>query len=168
MSAVLPVLVLFLLGYGMIRKVPVMEEFCAGVKDGLQVCLKIFPNLVLVLASVAVFRSSGALDQLILWIAPFCSEIFFPAEILPLALIRPLSGSGALSVCEDLIRTFGPDSQLGRTAAVLSASTETTFYTLSVYLCGAKECRLGKFLFCAILCDIVTVVLSVFVCRVFF
>lgn len=165
MSSVLPVLILFVLGYGFIKKTPVFSDFAKGVKEGLSVCLTIFPTLLLMLISVGVFRASGAMDGLIWLLTPFCDWLSLPAQILPLALIRPLSGGGSLSVFEDLLSSAGADSLIGRIGAVLSASTETTFYTLGVYLPGDFLRGSGKFLFCALLCDFFTLLLSVGVCR---
>ncbi len=161
MSVILPVLMIFVFGYGLIRKVPVFSLFCDGVKDGLKVCMQIFPTLLLMLTSVAVFRSSGAMDILISVLSPICQILSIPPQILPLALVRPLSGGGALSVCEDLLVTYGADSLIGRMAAVLSASTETTFYTLGIYLPRTKQHGTGKLLTCAVVCDIITLLISV-------
>lgn len=163
MSGVLPILMIFVFGYGLIRKIPVFAHFCDGVKDGLRVCLQIFPTLLLILVSVAVFRSSGAMDLMISFLAPWCQVLSIPPQILPLALVRPLSGGGALSVCEDLLKTFGADSLIGRMAAVLSASTETTFYTLGVYLPGKSGSGMGKLVTCAVLCDFLTLFATIFI-----
>lgn len=168
MSGILPVLMIFVFGYGLIRKTPVFTHFCDGVKDGLKVCLQIFPTLLLMLVSVAIFRSSGAMDLLISVLAPLCQALSIPPQILPLALIRPLSGGGSLSVCEDLLKTYGADSAIGRMASVLSASTETTFYTLGVYLPHTKQYGTGKILACAVLCDMLTLFLTVLINRILF
>lgn len=167
MNGILPILFIFVFGYGLIRKTPVFSCFCDGVKDGMSVCLQIFPTLLLMLVSVAMFRSSGAMDLLISVLAPVCQWCSVPPQILPLALVRPLSGGGALSICEDLLATYGADSTIGRMASVLSASTETTFYTLGVYLPRAKQNGTGKFLACAVACDIITFLLTVLIVNVF-
>ncbi len=163
MSGILPILMTFVFGYGLIRKIPIFSHFCDGVKDGMKVCLQIFPTLLLMLISVAIFRSSGAMDLLISFLAPVCQFFSIPPQILPLALVRPLSGGGALSVCEDLLKTYGADSLIGRMAAVLSASTETTFYTLGVYLPRTKQSGTGKILACAVVCDLITIFLTIFI-----
>ncbi len=168
MSVILPVLIIFVFGYGLIQKTPVFTNFCDGVKDGLHVCLGILPTLLLMLVSVAVFRSSGAMDGLISLLEPVCFWLSVPPQILPLALVRPLSGGGALSVCEDLLSAYGADSTVGRMAAVLSASTETTFYTLGIYLPKKSLSGTGKLLLCAVICDLITVFLAVWMCNVLF
>lgn len=166
MSGFLSVAVLFVFGYGLIRKRPVFSDFCEGVAEGLQVCLHLFPTLLLMLLSIGVFRASGAFDFLIWMAEPFCSLLGIPSQILPLAFVRPLSGGGAISVCESLLRTYGADSYLGRAASVLCASTETTFYTLGVYLPDGKRQGSGKFLFCALFCDALTVFFALLICRI--
>ncbi|MBQ4323643.1 MAG: spore maturation protein [Clostridia bacterium] len=165
MRGILPILILFVFGFALIKKRPVFADFCDGVKDGLHVCLNIFPTLLLVLTAVGVFRSSGAMEGLTGALAPLCQVSNFPTEILPLALIRPLSGGGALSVCESMLKTYGANSFVGRMASVLSASTETTFYTLAVYLPKKSMKGTGRFIVCALLCDCFTLFLSVFICR---
>ena len=165
MSGILPILMIFVFGYGLIRKIPVFTHFCDGVKDGIKVCMQIFPTLLLMLISVGVFRSSGGMDLLISFLSPICQFFSIPPQILPLALVRPLSGGGALSVCEDLLATYGADSVIGRMASVLSASTETTFYTLGIYLPRTKQNGTGKILACAIACDIISPILSSVVCK---
>ncbi len=167
MTWFLPVFILFILGFGMIRRIPVFSLFCDGVREGLQVCLTIFPTLLLMILSVSLFRASGAMDLMIGLLSPVCDWLSVPSQILPLALVRPLSGGGALSVCEDLIASYGADSALGRMAAVLSASTETTFYTLGVYLPGKTGKGMGKLILIALLCDLMTLVATVTVVRFF-
>ena len=117
----------------------------------------------MMLVSVAVFRSSGAMDLLVSALSPLCQYFLIPPQILPLALVRPLSGGGALSVCEDILSTYGADSGIGKMAAVLSASTETTFYTLGIYLPRAKQNGTGKILACAVICDVITLMLTVWI-----
>ncbi len=104
-----------------------------GAKDGLQTVLSIFPALVILLTAVHMLRASGALEYLTRWCAPLCSLVGIPPETMPLLLIRPISGSAALAVATELLATHGVDSQIGRTVAVMLGSTETTFYTISVY-----------------------------------
>lgn len=167
MNWFLPIFILWILGFGMIRKVPVFPLFCEGVREGLRVCLTILPTLLLMILSVSVFRASGAMELMIRALSPVCNWLSIPSQILPLALVRPLSGGGALSVCEDILVNYGADSMLGRMAAVLSASTETTFYTLGVYLPGKTGKGMGKLILIALLCDLMTLVATVTVVRFF-
>ncbi len=112
----------------------------AGAKDGLNILIRIFPALVILLAAVGMLRASGAMELLTQLLSPFFSLFGIPPETAPLVLIRPFSGSAALAVGADLMQTYGVDSVIGRTAAVMLGSTETTFYTVSVYF-GASDIR---------------------------
>jgi len=168
MSLILPLLTLFVFGYGLIRKRPVFTDFCDGVADGLRVCRSVFPTLLLMLICLGVFRASGAMDFLVAFLAPLLQGVGIPSEVLPLVLMRPLSGGGSVSICDGIFRAFGVDSFPGRVAAVLSASTETTFYVLGVYLPPGSQKGMVKFLVCALVTDLVTVFSAVFACRIFF
>jgi spore maturation protein SpmB len=112
----------------------------AGAREALDVVVRIVPYLVVILVAVAMFRASGALELLIGALDPVTSAIGFPAEALPMALLRPLSGSGAFAVMAEILKTHGPDSFVGMLASTLQGSTETTFYVLTVY-CGAAGVR---------------------------
>ena len=115
----------------------------AGAREALDVVVRIVPYLVVILVAVAMFRASGALDLLIGALDPFTSAIGFPAAALPMALLRPLSGSGAFAVMAEILQTHGPDSFVGMLASTLQGSTETTFYVLTVYFgaAGVREMR---------------------------
>ena len=133
-SWAIPVAIVGIVGIGAIRKVKVYEVFVEGAKEGFNVGIRIIPYLVAILVAIGMFRASGALDFLVSALNPVLSLVGFPGEALPMALIRPLSGSGALGVMTELINTHGPDSFIGRLASVMMGSTETTFYILAVYL----------------------------------
>jgi spore maturation protein B len=124
--------------YGLIRKVKVYEAFVEGAKEGFSVAVRIIPFLVAILAAVGAFRGAGAMDALARVLAPVTGPLGLPAEVLPMALVRPLSGSGSLGLLGNIFATpgLGPDSYAGRLGSILQGSTETTFYVLSVY-CGA-------------------------------
>lgn len=129
--------------YAASRRVDVYSALAEGARDGLGILLRIFPNLVALLTAVAMLRASGAFDLLAQALAPVLGGLGIPAETLPLMLVRPFSGSGALGVGAELIQTYGADSTIGRTAAVMLGSTETTFYTVTVYFgaVGVKRSR---------------------------
>ncbi len=122
--------------WGMARRVDVYDALTAGAADGLKVVLKIFPALLVMMVCIYLLRASGALDAAEGLLAPVLEKAGIPAETMPILLLRPVSGSGALGVGAELIRRFGPDSAVGRTAAVMLGSTETTFYTIAVYFGG--------------------------------
>jgi spore maturation protein SpmA len=128
-----PLLVVALLLVGFAGRVPVYESMVAGAREGIELVGRILPFLVAILAAVAMFRASGLLDLLIAVLDPLTSRIGFPAEALPMALLRPLSGSGALGVMAEIVKTHGPDSFVGNVVCTLQGSTETTFYVLTLY-----------------------------------
>lgn len=127
--------------YGTLRRVDVYGALVRGAGQGLETLARILPALVCLLTAVSMVRSSGLLEALAGWLAPVLGRLGLPPELLPLMLVRPISGSAALGVGADLINAYGPDSDLGRTAAVMLGSTETTFYTIAVYFSAAGVTR---------------------------
>jgi len=136
----IPLLIAGLLLAGLRSGVRVYESMVAGAREGLDIVVRIVPYLVVILVAVAMFRASGALGFLIGLLDPLTSAVGFPAEALPMALLRPLSGSGAFGVMAEILAAEGPDSFVGMLASTLQGSTETTFYVLTVY-CGAAGVR---------------------------
>jgi len=126
--------------YGLYRRVPVYESFVEGAKEGFQVAVRIIPYLVAILFAVAMFRASGAMDLLARALGPILRPIGFPAEVLPMAIIRPLTGSGSAALVVDMINRYGEDSIYVKMASVMFGSTETTFYVIAVYF-GAINVR---------------------------
>lgn len=126
------------------RRENVYDAMTAGAADGLKLLLTIVPSLVVLLTAISMLRASGALEALSQRLAPVCHVVGLPPETLPLMLVRPFSGSAALAVGADLMRQYGVNSQIGRTAAVMLGSTETTFYTISVYF-GASGIRRSRY-----------------------
>jgi len=164
----IPVILVLIVLFGMFKKVKVYEVFVEGAKEGFDVGVRIIPYLVAILAAIAIFRASGALDLISTAIAPILSKIGFPAEALPMALIRPLSGSGALGVMTELIETHGPGSFTGRIASVMMGSTETTFYVMAVYL-GSVGIRKGRHTLAACLtADVAGLAAAFVVCKLMF
>lgn len=138
-----PVLMLLVAGYALAKKVDVYSGLLSGGLEGLKLMAAIAPALVMLLSAVHMLRASGAIDQLSRWLAPVTAFLGIPVETLPLMLLRPFSGSAALAVGADLMGVYGVDSPVGRTAAIMLGSTETTFYTISVYFgaAGIKKTR---------------------------
>lgn len=137
--------------YGCFRRVDVYTALVQGAGDGLEVLMRILPSLVGLLTAVYMLRASGALDLAAQALTPLLDRIGLPGELLPLMLVRPISGSAALGVGAEIISTWGPDSELGRTAAVMLGSTETTFYTIAVYF-GAVGITRTRYAVPAALC----------------
>jgi spore maturation protein B len=161
----------FLIGipvYGALKGVKVYESFVEGAKGGFQLAIRIIPYLVAILVAVGMLRGAGAIDMLARWLDPVFLHVGFPAEILPLAIMRPLSGSGSLGIVTELISTHGPDSFIGRLAASAYGSTETTFYVLAVYFgaVGVKKARHA--VISGLVADAVSLIAAIIVCRLMF
>jgi spore maturation protein B len=139
----IPLMFLLFLGWGIIKKVKVYEVFVEGAKDGFNVAIRIIPYLVAMLAAIGIFRASGAMELLTTVLAPATGLIGMPPETLPMALMRPLSGSGSLGIMTELMKVHGPDSLIGILASTMYGSSETTFYVLAVYFgaVGIKNTR---------------------------
>jgi len=135
-----PLILFLFLGWGIIKKVKVYEVFVEGAKDGFNVAVRIIPYLVAMLVAIGIFRASGAMEVLTSVISPVTDLIGMPAEALPMALMRPLSGSGSLGIMTELMKVHGADSFIGVLASTMYGSTETTFYVLAVYF-GAVNIR---------------------------
>lgn len=130
---IVPCIFALILLAGLLKKRDVFGDFCEGAAEGLETTLRLLPTLVGLMTCIGMLRASGALELLSDAVGPLTERIGVPAEMLPLALLRPFSGSGSLSLCQQLITRYGPDSDLGRIASVLQGSSETTFYTISLY-----------------------------------
>lgn len=141
--AAIPLVVILFLGWGFIKRVKVYEVFVEGAKEGFTTAVRIIPYLVAMLAAIGIFRASGALDLLTAVLAPVTALIGMPPETVPMALMRPLSGSGSLGVMTELMKVHGPDSLIGVMASTMYGSSETTFYVLAVYFgaVGVKSTR---------------------------
>ncbi|HEY0633810.1 MAG TPA: nucleoside recognition domain-containing protein [Gammaproteobacteria bacterium] len=153
---ILPGLMVAFLTFGIARRVPIYEVFVEGAKEGFQVALRIIPYLVAILVAVGLFRASGALTALVNTLGPWTSQLGLPAEALPMALLRPLSGSGAYGVMASLINdpAVGPDSYVGYLVSTLQGSTETTFYVLAVYFGAVQIRRIRHALAAGLLADL--------------
>ena len=160
----IPVLLVFIPLIGVIRKVKVYDTFVDGAKEGFEVAVKIIPFLVGMLVAIGMFRGSGAMDLLTNALRPMMAATGFPAELFPLAILRTLTGSGSLALTTDLVKTFGPDSFIGRTAATLYGSSETTFYVLAVYFGAVQVKRTRHAVPSALIGDVVAAIATVAVC----
>jgi spore maturation protein SpmB len=169
----IPVMILVIITAGWVRRVPMYESFIAGAKESFDVAVMIIPYLVAILSVIAVFRASGALGDLTHGLAWCLQRIGLGGhadklELLPLAIIRPLSGSGSRGVLLDLFKTHGPDSWIGYAATIMSGSSETTFYVLTVYFGSVGIKRFRHTLPTCLLADLAGVVLAILVASSFF
>ncbi|MDU1321354.1 MAG: spore maturation protein [Clostridium botulinum] len=165
-KAIIPIIILLIIAYGMVKKVKVYECFVEGAKDGVSICIRIFPYLLAMMVAIAVFRESKALDCLINALRPVSNLIGLPGELVPLVLIKPLSGSGALGVFADILKQFGPDSNVGKMASIIMGSTETIFYTITVYFGAVGIKKIRHTLWAAIFADMVAIIMAVLVTNI--
>jgi len=154
--------------YALTRKVKVYPVFVEGAKEGFQVAVRVIPPLVAVVVALGMLRASGAMDALAGALAPLTSRLGIPATVLPMVLVRPLSGGAALGVVADVLRSDGPDSYAGRLASVMAGSTETTFYVLAVYFGAVGVTRYRQALPAALMADLAGFAASVVAVRFLF
>ncbi|SER14394.1 spore maturation protein B [Gracilibacillus ureilyticus] len=159
----IPCIILLILLVATAKKLPAYELFVEGGKDGLKMAISLLPFLLGMLVAIAILRSSGALDAFIQLIDPILAKVGFPAEMAPLAFIRPISGTAALSVTTEIIQTFGPDSFMGRLASTMQGSTDTTLYILTVYFGAVGIKRMGDALKVGLIADFIGIIISVIV-----
>ncbi|MBI4547334.1 MAG: spore maturation protein [Ignavibacteriae bacterium] len=164
----IPALVLFIVVYGTVKKVKIYEAFVEGAKEGFNVGVRIIPYLVAMLVAIGIFRAGGAMKILSLILSPITNLIGMSAEALPMALMRPLSGSGALGVMSEIIKTHGPDSLIGRMVAVMMGSGETTFYVLAIYFGSVSISKTRQAVPAGIVADIVGILMSVWIVNLIF
>ena len=167
-SLVIPLLILFIISYGLIKKVAVYEEFVEGGKEGFATAVRIIPYLVAMLFAIAMFRASGAMESIITLIAPVFSFFGIPSEVLPMAVIRPLTGSGSVGVLAELVQTHGEDSMIVKIAATMFGSTETTLYVIAVYFGAVNISKTSYALQAGLLADLAGFLAAVLVCYWYF
>jgi len=166
---IIPALMVGFLCFGLVRRVRVYEEFVEGAKDGFKVALRIIPYLVAILVAVDMLRASGALNAMVGLLSGFTGRFGLPAEALPMALMRPLSGSGAYGILASIINdpSIGPDSYTGYLVSTLQGSTETTFYVLAVYFGAVQVRRIRHSLAAGLTADVAGVIFAVLACSFF-
>lgn len=158
----------FIPAWGLIRQVKVYEAFVQGAQEGFSTAVKIIPFMVGMLVAINIFRASGAMELFSQLIGPVAGRIGMPPEILPLAMMRPLSGGACLGLAADLINTFGPDSFIGRLASTMQGSTDTTFYVLTVYFGSVGIQRYRHAVWLGLIADITGLLASLFIINYLF
>lgn len=167
-SFAIPVFIFIVLGYGYIKGVKVYDVFVEGAKDGFVTAVRVLPYMVAMFVAIGIFRTSGAMDMLILILSPLIRLIGIPPEILPLALMRPMSGIASTGMLAEIFKTYGPDSFVGRVASTMMGSTETIFYTLSVYFGAVGIKKIRHTLWASLLADVAGLLASVIICSIIF
>jgi len=145
----------------MLKGVKVYECFVEGAKDGISICIKIMPYLLAMILAVSVFRESRAMDYFIKLVKPIVSIIGLPPELVPLAVVKPLSGSGAMGIFAETLKKYGPDSYIGLVASIMMGSTETIFYTITVYYGAVNIKKIRHTLIAAVFADITAIIMAV-------
>ena len=167
-NLIVPALIAAVTVYGCLRRVDVYDALLTGAGQGLGTAVRIAPALIALLSAVYMLRASGFLELMAQWLSPVLRVLGIPAETVPLLLVRPISGSAALGVGAELMDTYGPDSTVGRTAAVMLGSTETTFYTVAVYFGAAGVSKTRHTVPAALCGDIAGFVAAAAAVRIFF
>lgn len=167
-SWIIPCFILIILLVAMKKKLPAYELFVEGGKEGVKMAVSLLPFLLGMLVSISILRSSGALEAFIHLISPILSFIGIPPDIIPLALVRPISGTAALGMTTELIDTHGPDSFLGRLASTMQGSTDTTLYILTIYFGAVGIRKMGYALKVGLLADLVGIIASVIIVTIVF
>ncbi len=168
-TVAIPFLILFFIGYGAIKRVKVYEQFVEGAKDGFNIAIKIIPYLVAMLVAIGIFRAGGALDNLLIPVMRIVTDLIgMPPEALPMALIRPLSGSGSLGVMAETMSVHGPDSFIGVLVSTFFGSTETTFYVLAVYFGAVSIRKTRHAVVVGLLADVAGILGALFIVKLMF
>ena len=162
----MPFIILVIVLYGFLEKKEVFDKFLEGAKEGIKIVINIFPTLIGLFLAVGTLRSSGVIDIVVKLIEPILNLVNFPSEIMPLAILRPISGSSSIAIATDIMKNFGVDSQIGIMSAVIMGATETTLYTIAVYSSSVKIKKTRFVLIASLIADIVGIITSIIVCRI--
>lgn len=164
-SWLIPLFVATVLLAGWLRGVAVFDEFIEGSKEGLKVTITLLPYLISMIIAIEILSASGALDALTNLLAPLLAWVNWPKEILPLALLRPMSNSGSLAVTADILRRFGPDSYVGLVASTMQGSTDTTLFIITVYFGAVGIKKIRHALWAGLIADLAAMLASLVFCR---
>ena len=165
-SAAIPFFILLIIVYGLIEKNKVYDTFIEGAKEGVEVVIKLFPTLVGIFLAVGALRTSGILDFIINIISPITNLLKIPGEIMPIALLRPISGSASIAVAVDIMEKHGVDSIIGLITSTIMGSTETTFYTIAIYASAVGIKKIRFVLVAALLADVAGTISSVIIWQI--
>lgn len=167
MAYLIPIVIVGILLLGIIKKINIIDAFAEGAREGLSALFGVAPTLLLMVTALNMFRGSGAVEGLTEWLSPICHAVGIPPELVPLAILRPISGSGSIAQLSEYLNVYGADSAVGRMASVLAASSETTFYTYALYSGAAGVGKLPHALTCGLIADFAAFVFSVVSVRLF-
>ena len=156
-----------IIAYALSKKIHVFDAFLSGAEEGFRSTISLLPTFIALVTSITMLKASGALDLFADLVSPACQFLKIPPQIVPLALMRPISGSGSIALLDNIFSHYGADSLIGTIASMIMGSTETTFYTLTVYFGAVKIKNTRHALFCAVLADIFAIVSAVLIAKFF-
>lgn len=165
---VIPILISLILVFAVWNRVPVFETFVEGAKEGFNTAIHIMPYLVGMMVAITIFRESGALELITNFLKPIFVFFHFPTDIFPLAILRPITGTGALAVTSDLIANHGPDSFIGRLASTMQGSTDTTLYIITVYFGAVGIKKVGYSIKVGLFADMIGIIASIAIVSYYF
>lgn len=168
LNYLIPILVIIILVYGIYKKVDIFDTFLLGVKEGLKSSIKLFPTIFAMTIAIGLLTSSSFILDITNLLKPLFNKISFPAEVLSLALLRPISGSASLSILSEILSTYGPDTYIGRIASVMQGSTDTTIYIISLYFASIGIKKIKYSLVVGLLSDLISIILSVVIVTLMF
>lgn len=164
----MPMIILIIVIYGIKERKDVFDLFLEGAKEGIKITLNIFPTLIGLFIAIGALRSSGILDLINNIAGTFLNMISFPIELMPLAILRPISGSSSIAIATDIMKNYGVDSKLGLIASTIMGSTETTIYTIAIYTSCIKVKKTRHILVAALCADLVGMITSIVICNFMF
>ena len=165
-ASAIPIIILIIILYGLKEKKKVFDIFLEGATEGTKIVINLFPTLIGIFLAVGALRSSGVLDFIIGLISPVTNLLKIPSQILPLAMLRPISGSASMGVAVDIMKQYGVDNTIGMITSVIMGSTETTFYTIAIYTACVKIKKIRFVLAAALLADLAGMIASVIICQI--
>ena len=165
-SSAIPVVIMLIIIYGLKEKIKVFDTFLEGAKDGMEIVIKMLPTLIGIFLAVGALRNSGIIDLIITIISPVINLLEIPSQIMPLALLRPISGSASMAVAVDIMQKYGVDTLTGLITSTIMGSTETTFYTIAIYTSCVGIKRTRDILIAALAADIAGMIASIVICRI--
>lgn len=164
----IPVIVIIIIVYGIYKKVDIFDTFILGVKEGMRLSINLFPTIFTMIIAISIITDSNIINYVCDLLNNFFIKINFPSEVLPLALLRPISGSSSLIVLNDILAKYGADTFIGRLASVMQGSTDTTIYIISMYFTSIGIKKIRYSLLVGLLADLLSIILSVVVVSIYF
>jgi spore maturation protein B len=165
-AAAIPMVIVGIILYGLKEKKKVFDIFLNGAKEGMEIVIGLFPTLLGIFLAVGLLRTSGVLDAVIYFISPITNFLKIPSQILPLAILRPISGSASMGIAVDIMKQYGVDNIMGMITSTIMGSTETTFYTIAIYTACVKIKKIRFVLIAALLADLAGMIASVIICQI--